>query len=192
LEQHDSHEPREQYKTASRHGVMLEYGVHLVDMMRALLGEPKQVTAAFGRLNPRVQGESLAAATYQYEGATAVVDIAWKASGPEHARLVVEGDRGAAWYEGTMTRGNRARFRLFDGSNCIVDENRVPTDDYGESFYAFQRAYIDSLLNGSPPPQRAQDNLRTLFATFAAYESAETRKPDLFELWHPPRLNRRL
>jgi predicted dehydrogenase len=174
LEQHDAQEPSEAYKTASRHGVMLEYGVHLVDMMRALLGEPQHVSASFGRLNPRVLGESLAVATYQYEGATVVIDVAWKAAGPELGRLIVEGERGTALYEGTMTRGERARFRLFKGGDCILDENRIPTDDYLESFYLVQREYINSLLNGSRPPQRADDNLLSLLATFDAYEAART------------------
>jgi predicted dehydrogenase len=154
---------------------MLEYGIHLVDMMRALLGEPRRVSASFGHINPRVQGESLAVATYQYDGATVIIDIAWKPVGPEHGCLIVEGDRATALYEGTMTRGERARFRLFDAGNLVSDENRTPNDDYAESFYAFQREFITSLLEGSPPPQAAHDNIRTLLATFAAYESAQSQ-----------------
>jgi predicted dehydrogenase len=179
LEQHDLHEPAEEFKLQSSRGIMLEYGVHLVDMMRVLLGEPQRVSASFGHINPRVQGESLAVATYQYDGTTAVIDIAWKPAGPEHGCLIVEGKRGTGLYEGTMTRGERARFRLFNGGNCVVDEYRTPTDDYAESFYWFQRKFTDSLLDGSPPPQPAHDNLRSLLATFAAYEAAQTRQSRL-------------
>jgi predicted dehydrogenase len=176
FEQHDACEPLEQFKTAAPHGVMLEYGIHLVDMMRALLGEPQRVFASFEHINPSVQGESLAVATYEYENATVVIDIAWKPAGPEHGCLVVEGDRGTALYEGSMTRGDRARFRLFEGGNTFLDEDRLPRDDYAESFYRLQRDFIDSLQNELLPPQAAQDNIRTLLATLAAYEAARRQQ----------------
>jgi predicted dehydrogenase len=175
LEQHDPHEPAEEYKLQSSRGIMLEYGVHLVDMMRALLGEPQRVSASFGHFNPRVLGESLAVATYQYDGATAVIDIAWKPAGPEHACLIVEGERGTAFYEGTMTRGQSSRFRVFQEGRLVVDEMRLPSDDYAESFYLLQRQFTNCLLDSSMlPPQPATDNLQTLRTTFAAYEAART------------------
>src|SRR5262245_13474 len=65
LVQHDAHEPPERFKAEAERGIMLEYGVHLVDMVRALLGEPQRVFASFQRVNPRVRGESAAAAVYQ-------------------------------------------------------------------------------------------------------------------------------
>ncbi len=51
--------PNEAYKLASEAGVLLEYGTHLVDMMRALLGDPTRVYARLHKLNPQVNGESL-------------------------------------------------------------------------------------------------------------------------------------
>jgi predicted dehydrogenase len=178
LEQHDPHEPAEQYKLQSSRGIMLEYGVHLVDMMRALLGEPQRVSASFGHINPRVQGESLAVATYQYDRATAVIDIAWKPAGPEHGCLIVEGERGTAYYEGTMTRGQSSRFRVFQEGQAVIDEMRSPSEDYAESFYLLQRQFTNCLLDSSlMPPQPATDNLQTLQATLAAYDSTRAGQP---------------
>jgi predicted dehydrogenase len=176
LEQHDAHEPPEEYKTQAPRGVMLEYGVHLVDMMRALVGEPDRVSASFGRLNPRVGAESLAVAIYECNGAIVEIDVAWKSAPPEHGCLFIEGEQGTALYEGTMARGEQARFRLFQDGNTVSDERRKPVDDYAESFYLLQRECIDSLLAGSPPPQAAKDNLRSLRATFAAYDSALSKQ----------------
>jgi predicted dehydrogenase len=176
LQQHDAHEPPEEYKRQADRGVMLEYGVHLVDMMRALVGEPNRVQASFSRLNPRVRGESLAVAIYACSGATAVLDVAWKSAPPEGGGLIVEGQRGTAIYEGPMTRGPQARFRLYQDGNTVLDEHRRPLDDYVESFYLLQRGFVDSLLANSPPPQPATDNLRTLRSTFAAYDSAASHK----------------
>jgi D-apiose dehydrogenase len=172
LVQHDSREPPERFKAEAERGIMLEYGVHLVDMVRALLGEPHRVAASFGRVNERVRGESLATAIYECDGASAVIDISWKTHGPELGSAVVIGERGAAVYDGRMTRGQSSRFRLYQEGELVLDEARCPTDDFCESFYLLQWELVDSMLGRGPAPQPAAYNLKTLAATFAAYESA--------------------
>lgn len=172
LVQHDAREPPERFKAEADRGVMLEYGVHLVDMVRKLLGEPSQIFATFQRVNPRVRGESLATAIFRCSEGTGLIDISWKAAGPELGSATVIGDRGVAIYDGRMTRGNLSRFRLFQDGQLVLDEQRCPTDDFCESFYLLQRALTDAMLDGTTPPQPAADNLKTLAATFAAYDAA--------------------
>src|SRR5262245_6249750 len=172
LVQHDAREPPERFKAEGERGVMLEYGVHLVDMVRSLLGEPQRVFGTFQRINPRVRGESLATVLYSYKEATALIDISWKATGPELGSATVIGDHGLAIYDGRMTRGSTSRFRLFQTGELIVDESRCPTDDFCESFYLLQRDVTDSMLHGTLPPQSPAHNLKTLAATFAAYDAA--------------------
>ena len=53
LEQHDPHEPPERYKLEAEHGVLLEYGTHLVDMMVALLRGPSGSMPHFNTSTPR-------------------------------------------------------------------------------------------------------------------------------------------
>jgi D-apiose dehydrogenase len=177
LVQHDAREPPERFKADAQRGIMLEYGVHLVDMVRALLGEPQRVSASFQRVNSRVRGESAAAAIYECADAAAVIDISWKTAGPELGSVTVIGERGVALYEGRMTRGLSSRFRLFQQGQLVRDETRCPTEDFCESFYLLQRDQADAMLHGSPPPQPAADNLKTLAATFAAYDSAAQATP---------------
>ncbi len=172
LVQHDAREPPERYKAEAERGVMLEYGVHLVDMVRALLGEPRRVMARFGRVNERVRGESVATAIYECDGASALIDISWKAHGPELGSATVIGERGVAVYDGRMTRGQSSRFRLYREGELLLDEPRCPTDDFCESFYLLQRELVDAMLGRGPGPQAAAYNLKTLIATFAAYDSA--------------------
>jgi predicted dehydrogenase len=174
LEQLDPYEPKEAFKAAGARAVLLEYGVHLVDVMRALLGDPVRVFARTQRPNPRVRGDSLAHVVFDYPDATAVIDVAWKAGGAQQGGALLVGDRGEAFYEGRMTHGEAARFRVLEGTEVVVDEARRPTDDYVESFYLLERAMTDAMLGRGAPPQPAEDNLRTLLCTFAAYEAAET------------------
>ncbi len=169
LIQHDAHAPAEQFKCEAKRGIMLEYGVHLVDMLRTLLGEPHSVSASLQRVNPHVCGESLATALYAFEGASGLIDISWKATGPELGSATVIGDSGVAVYDGRMTRGQNSRFRLYQAGQLVLDELRCPTDDYCESFYLLQRNLTHAMLHGTTPPQAASYNLKTLAATFAAY-----------------------
>jgi predicted dehydrogenase len=172
LMQHDAREPPERFKAEAERGVLLEYGVHLVDMVRALLGEPHRVTARLDRVNPRVLGESLAHVVFEYPETTAVIDISWKAHGLQQGGVLFVGDAGEAWFEGRMTRGEVSRYRVTAGNTVVVDEQRSPTDDYVEAFYLLEREFVNGMLGGPVPVQQAANNVRTLAATFAAYQAA--------------------
>lgn len=174
LLQHDPSEPAEKINTEAERGVLLHYGVHLADMMIALLGDPLRVHARWARINPRVRGESAALAMFEYPETTVTLDIAWKSGGAEQGHALFIGEHGEACYEGCMTRAASARFRVFQDRATVRDEPRVPLDDYVESFFQFERAFVDAVLYGAPPPSSAADNLRSLRAIFAAYESART------------------
>lgn len=173
LEQYEPSAPPEAYKTDMKRAVLLEYGTHLVDMMRALLGEPRRVYARLHRINRQVRGESIAHVVYEYPETTAVIEIAWKPSGARQASVLVAGDRGEAYLEGTMTRGRSSRFRLMRGDDVVLDERHDPMDDYTQSFYLFQRECVDAMLNGGAITQTGAENLKTLACTFAAYQAAE-------------------
>lgn len=173
IDQLDAREPAEAFKVGAPRGVLLEYGTHLVDLMRALLGEPRRVFARAHRPNPRVAAESLVHATYDCGPATGIVEAGWKAHGLPMSRLLVLGDRGEALYEGTMTRGGTSRFRLLRGAEVLVDEQRSPDRDYADSFYRFEAECAAAMRTGAAVAQTGDENLRTLAATFAAYSSCE-------------------
>ena len=56
----------------------------------------------------------------------------------------------------------------------MTDAALTPTQEYIESFYHFQRACTEAMRSGRTVEQSAEENLRTLEATFAAYESVKT------------------
>jgi D-apiose dehydrogenase len=179
LSQHDAHEPSEVFKAEAERGVLLEYGVHLVDMVRALLGEPDRVSARLQRINPRVRGDSLAHVVFDYPDTTAVVDISWKAHGMAQGSVLLVGDAGEAFFDGRMTRGDVSRYRVASGNTVVLDEQRSPTVDYVDAFFLLQREFADGMLGGPVPVQQAANNLKTLAATFAAYQAADAGTPAL-------------
>lgn len=172
--QYDPSEPPEVYKREADLGVLIEYGTHLVDMVLTLLGPPRRVYARLHRFNPRMRGETSALAVFEYPETTAIVDVAWKPAGLGHGSFVLEGDEGGVLYEGTMTRGDASRFRVTQGERVVVDEARVPYDDYMESFYRLERDCAEAMRTGGPVLQTAAKNYQTLAATFAAYAAAES------------------
>jgi predicted dehydrogenase len=172
LEHLNAREPAEAYKLAAAEGVLLEYGSHLVDMMRGLLGEPLRVYARAHHLNPAVKAESLVHAVYEYSHTTAVIDVAWKHAAITQGSVLVAGSVGEAYFEGTMTRGDTSRFRLWRNGSIICDEHRSVMEDYADSFYYFERQCVDAMLGGPGTAARTvEDYLPTLVCTFAAYES---------------------
>ncbi|MBL9218926.1 MAG: Gfo/Idh/MocA family oxidoreductase [Opitutaceae bacterium] len=176
LEQHDPQGPPQVFSRESRRGVLLEYGVHLVDMIRTLLGVPTRVSARLGHIHPAVRGESLAEVTFDYPETTATIDIAWRNDGLARGRALFLGDRGQALYEGTMIRGGASRFRVRTGQPPDVDETRETVADYVESFHLFQFDFANAIRNGTPGPQPAAENLQTLAMVFAAYAAAERQE----------------
>jgi predicted dehydrogenase len=177
LEQNDASLPPQEFCRTSELGVLLIYGVHLVDMVRTLLGTPDRVSARLQRISPGIRGESLAHVTFEYREATAVVDVAWKDGGFSQGGALVLGDRGEAFYEGSMTRGGAARLRISRDQALVVDQARSSLEDYAEAFYLFERAFADAMAGAGPAPQPAAENLATLEMTFAAYAAARHGRP---------------
>lgn len=160
------------YKNAAGKGVLLEYGSHLIDMMRCLLGDPRRVYSRMHHLNPGVAGESLVHVAYEYADATAVIDAGWKSAAITQSGLLVVGSEGEAYFEGTLTRGQEGRFRLTRGNELVLDATRSSYDDYAESFYLLEREFTDAMLGRGAIVQTAKEHMKTLSCTFAAYESA--------------------
>ncbi len=174
LEQHDPVEPPQKINLEAERGVWLQYGVHLADMVHALLGDPVRVYARLAHINPRVRGESLAQVSLEYPEVTAGIDVSWKAAGVRQGGALLIGEEGEAFYEGCLTRGDSARFRLCQGNTVVRDEVRSPTADYLDSFYQLERDFTDAVLQDRPPPQPAVENIRSLRIGFAAYAAAES------------------
>jgi predicted dehydrogenase len=72
-----------------------------------------------------------------------------------------------------MARGASARFRVLRAGEVEIDETRSPYDDYVESFYLFEREWVDCVVAGRPVMQSGEENLIALGSMFAAYAAAQ-------------------
>ncbi|MBF0432016.1 MAG: Gfo/Idh/MocA family oxidoreductase [Fibrobacteria bacterium] len=176
IQQLNPSEPDVAYKLAMKEGVLLEHGTHLVDMTHALFGTPLRTYARLHHMSKKLTGENFAHVMFEYPETTVCIDVGWKPGGVQQASFLLTGDEGEAYYQGSMVRGGDSRYRLMNGKEVVLDEQRNSADDYVESFYLFEKECTELMLNGNvhQVTQSGAENIKSLASTFAAYESAYT------------------
>ena len=157
-----------------------ETAIHLIDVLRYLMGEPEAVMARLVRLNPAIAGEDAGIVLFEFPG---------------RKRALFDGNRlvdhvaanrrltmGELWAEGSSgvirLDGYGRLFHRPFASNVETEIAYAWADEgfAGDSVLAFQRHVVDHLLDGAPIVNRAADYLRNLEIEEAVYQSsAEAR-----------------
>jgi predicted dehydrogenase len=165
-------------------GALMNQGIHAVDLLLWMLGEPVEVQAYSGRLaHDRIDVEDTVAATVRFTSGAIGSIFATTAAYPGlPVRLSVHGDRGSAVIE----REEVSYFHAADaeqpgdgpdhnqavpvggptGSQSIDDAHR---DQYAD--------FVDAVEQGRPPLIGTQDGRRALELVLGVYESARTGRP---------------
>jgi D-apiose dehydrogenase len=184
---------RQPYTATMPRLIVLEWGVHLIDALRMLLGEPQWVHARMDRVSPQVVGEDRALMTFGFGEAVAIVDISWSTHTSEGLptlleEVAIEGDRGTIALIPNRGDGDLIRVveplpldRLpFDRdrawssvaiSSCSAHTGDIPAA-YQASFNTAHAHFADCWRSNRMSETSARDNLNTLQATLAAYRSA--------------------
>jgi D-apiose dehydrogenase len=164
--------------------ILLDLGIHVLDVARAFMGEADEVFCRTQSVRPGIRGEDVATVMVAHRtGATSVVDLSYasKLSPDPFPQTLgqVEGTLGSVRLED--------RFRL-----TVTTPERAWSEDvpphplsWGteawllvqESVLATQRHWIDCLEKQVEPETSGRDNLRTFALVEAAYESAASGKP---------------
>jgi predicted dehydrogenase len=160
--------------------ILLDLGIHLLDLARVFLGEVATVQCLTNSVKPGLRGEDMATVLLRHaDGATCVVDCSyaskvWPDLFPQ-TLVTVEGTRGSL--------ALRQDFRLDVVSDGVVHSEDVSTPLRSwtsqpwhlaqESVLNTQRHWIDSLRRGTEPAVSGADNLKTYALVEAAYASAQ-------------------
>ena len=155
--------------------IVYEWGIHLVDVLRFLFGPVTSVYARTDRVSPLCQGEDRAVLTLEVGGVTCLIDISWATvEGPARfsqlERVTIEGDAGTI--ELLPEQDDALRVTTGAGTQQRPAFDGAPEKAYQASYTAAQRHFVECLREGSVPETVATDNLKTLAATMAVYESA--------------------
>ena len=159
--------------------LVLETGVHFIDVFRYLAGEIRQVYAVLRRRNPAIAGEDAGVILFEYaSGATAL----WDASrynesldpDPRYTfgEFLVEGRKGSLRVD---ERGRLLLHLLGEPAreHSYVHEQRGFAGDC--CFRAIQH-FVDRLHDGVEFETSGRDYLRTLAVQDAVYESAAAER----------------
>lgn len=164
--------------------VLIDLGVHVLDVARVFLGEVEHLTAELQRRNPDAAGEDTATMLLRHKsGAVSVVECTYGSrripdSFPE-TLVEVEGDNGAI----VSRIGSKIEITV-NGEMTVSDEDPVvhpwaarPWHVAQDSVLRTCRHMLQRVKAGKPADTSAEDNLKTFALVEAAYEKAGKVKP---------------
>ena len=185
-------------------GALMNQGVHTIDLLVWLLGDPVEVYAHAARLaHERIEVEDTAVATITFAGGALGIVHATTAAYPGlTARLQIHGDRGSAIIDGdrlvyfhTATGdGAGADYGVGGGANQVAAvslEPSAPNPSAGsdpaalsDAHVAQYRDFLDAIEARRPPLVTTAEAARTLAVIHGIYDSARTGRPVTVTLPH--------
>jgi predicted dehydrogenase len=161
--------------------VLIDLGVHVLDVARVLLGEVEHLSAELQRRNPNVSGEDTATMLLRHKsGAVSIVECTYESRRlpdvfPE-TLLEIEGPKGAI----ALRPGSILEVTI-DGKTSTKDADAPvlrwaerPWHIIQESVLATCAHMLDAVRAGRAADTAALDNVRTFALCEAAYESASS------------------
>jgi predicted dehydrogenase len=161
--------------------VILDLGVHVVDVARFLLGEVERVSCETQKRNPKVKAEDTATMLLRHaSGAVAIVEATYETkklpdSFPE-TLIEIEGPRGAI-----VTRPGYRLEVTVDGklTESVIDIPllhwaKPPWHMVEESVERACAHFLECVKAGREAATSGRDNLKTFAVCEAAYQSAAT------------------
>jgi predicted dehydrogenase len=168
------------YLATEKRFILIDLGIHILDVCRAIMGEAETLYCVTQRVNPAVAGEDVATTVIRHEsGGTSIVDCSYSSRRlPELFPQTILRVEGA---HGTIELLEDYRLRIT--SNGTVEDRSVEPDAPAwttkpwhvvqESVLNLQRHWVAAWQNGLEPETSGADNLLTYGLVMAAYDSAE-------------------
>jgi predicted dehydrogenase len=163
--------------------LVFDQEIHFIDTMRFLLGRIDRVYAHIDHTSPLVKGDDLGVIMLEFRsGAVGVIDTSYGSYVSGDKKELIRGNVDPFVVEGT---GGTIELDPYqDDSVIIVTDKGVtrhsarpgmsPAEAYQESFTKTQSHFAQCLRSGETAQNELSDNLETLAAMFAAYDSAAT------------------
>ncbi|MCC7368430.1 MAG: Gfo/Idh/MocA family oxidoreductase [Chloroflexi bacterium] len=165
--------------------LVYEMMIHYIDGIRFLMGDVGSVYARVMRVNPIIVGEDHALVVFGHKsGATSYVDCSWASPTDRQPKmgtgdLLIEGQDGSLHLD---VYDAELRHIANDGTVTVLERYEEPRSAYQAAFNGCIADFAGSIREGRPFISPGSDNIRTLAATLAAYESIKNNTvvdPDL-------------
>jgi predicted dehydrogenase len=166
---------------AEKRFILMDIGVHVLDLARHLVGEALRVSCETQQHRPGLAGEDAATMLLRHEsGAVSVVDCSFAAQRivdafPE-TMVEVEGDIGCIRLRegGWVDVKSRGVSWNENASAPLLEWSERPLHVTQESVLAFNRHVLEAWRAGIQPATDLEDGLRNFALVEAAYRAAET------------------
>ena len=181
-------------------GVLIDVGVHYIDVLRVWFGQPELVWAIYPpHLNQDFEGEDSVIATLRFSGGlVATIALSWSSHRSREApHIELSGERGAV--ELRFDRPFLTRYSPLPGTHWShrvmgvlpwrvanplsryfpkqhASRLHVPREDLIGTA-ALIDDFISAIINGTPPAVPGREGLEDLRVVLAAYEAARTGTP---------------
>jgi predicted dehydrogenase len=161
--------------------IVLDLGVHMLDIARYLMGEATRLYCQTQSVKPGIRGEDMATILLRHpSGATSVVEASYMSKlHPDPFPRVTAQIEGTA---GSVVLTPDYRMHVFsDGRPSETDVSPVmmpwatpPWHGTQESVLRVQEHWVKCLREGREPETSGADSLKTYGLVFSSYESART------------------
>ncbi len=163
--------------------VILDNGIHILDLARFFLGEVERISCETQRRNPRVAGDDTATMLLRHaSGAVSVVETTYEAHrvpDPFPATIVeIEGSKGSILldHEDNMTVTSEGRARSEHIGSPLLPWTSQPWHGSQEAVLNANAHFLEAFRAGRPAATSGADNLKTFALVEAAYLSARTHE----------------
>ncbi|MEO1091477.1 MAG: Gfo/Idh/MocA family oxidoreductase [Pseudomonadota bacterium] len=170
-----AYQDRQPYFRDMERFLVRETAVHVVDLLRALLGEVVAVSARLRQLNPVIRGEDSGMILLEFaDGPWGVIDgnrlVDHATDQPRRTlgEMLVEGSDGALRLDGAGRLFRRSRGQRSERHHVYCWEDR---EFAGDCVYRLQRALVSHLREGTPMPNQARAFLRNVEIEAAIYQA---------------------
>ncbi len=177
------------YLAKEEHLIILDLGIHVLDMARVYFGEVETVYCQTQKIRPGLVAEDMATMLLRHRsGAACIVDVSYSSKlDPDpfpETLLEIEGPRGSIRMRPglRMVVTSDGKTTATDAGTPLLPWTSQPWHTAQESVLNTQQHWVDCLRAGVPPQTTGEDNLRTYALVTAAYRSNAERRavaPDM-------------
>ena len=172
--------------------VILDVGIHILDLARYFLGEVERMACETQKRNPKIRAEDTATMTLRHtSGAVSVVESTYASKRGSDAfpetMLEIEGDGGSILVSRGETMTVTTQGLTFDDKigGPLLPWTSRPWHVSQEAVLHTNRHMFERFRDGLPADTSGEDNLKTYALVEAAYEAAQSHRSVVPPAWQP-------